>query len=352
MNKALELLQKLIARPSLSREEDKTAELLQQALSLEGIEAHRHKNNIWACNRHFDPTKPTLLLNSHHDTVPPAEGYSRDPFKPQKDDGRLYGLGANDAGGALVSLYATFLHFYEQKDLAYNLVLAASAEEEISGTDGISSLLKELPPIDCAIVGEPTGMQMAVAEKGLMVLDCTASGHSGHAARGEGQNAIYEAMKDINWFKNYEFEHSSELLGPIRMSVTGIEGGTKHNVVPESCRFMVDVRTTDIHSNEEVLAIIRRHVRSEVRPRSTRLNPSSIRTSHPLVQAGKKLGLKLFGSSTLSDQALLSVPSVKIGPGESARSHTADEFILIQEIEDGIDTYIKLITQLQQFESP
>ncbi len=348
MKQAIELLKKMIALPSLSREEEETASLILHTLESEGVDARRHKNNVWAGNKYFDPEKPTLLLNSHHDTVAPAEGYTRDPYTPHLAGGKIYGLGANDAGGPLVSLLAAFLHFYEENKLKYNLVIAATAEEEISGENGISSILAELPPIDCAIVGEPTGMQMAVAEKGLMVLDCTAAGQSGHAARNEGINAIYEAMKDIAWFKEYRFENTSEFLGPVKMSVTGIQGGTKHNVVPESCTFMVDVRTTDAYSNLEVLEIIREHTCSEIIPRSTRLNPSSIPEGHPMVQAGKKLGLQQYGSSTLSDQALLSVPSVKIGPGESSRSHTADEFIKIQEIEDGIETYIKLITQLQQ----
>lgn len=348
MSKAVDLLKKLIAFPSISREEDKTASLIQQALVAEGVDAQRQKNNVWACSKHYDSDKPTLLLNSHHDTVPPAKGYSRDPFTPYQADGRLYGLGANDAGGPLVSLFAAFLHFYARQDLAYNLVFAATAEEEISGENGISSLLPELPAIDCAIVGEPTDMHMAVAEKGLMVLDCTARGQSGHAARDEGRNAIYEALTDIHWFREYRFEKCSEFLGPVKMTVTGIEGGIKHNVVPDSCSFMVDVRTTDAYSNEEALQIIREHTHSDIRPRSTRLNSSRLPTEHPLVLAARDLGIKKFGSATLSDQALLPMPSVKIGPGESSRSHTADEFILLREIEEGIDTYIRLITQLQQ----
>jgi len=348
MKQAIELLKDLIALPSLSREEEKTASLIRHTLESVGVEVRRHKNNVWACNKYFDPEKPTLLLNSHHDTVAPSEGYTRDPYIPHLADGKIYGLGANDAGGPLVSLLAAFLHFYEEKNLKYNFVYAVTAEEEISGKNGISSLLQKLPDLECAIVGEPTGMQMAVAEKGLMVLDCTAAGQSGHAARDEGENAIYKALGDINWFRQYRFENCSEFLGPVKMSVTGIEGGTKHNVVPESCTFMVDVRTTDAYSNEETLEIIRKHTASEIIPRSTRLNPSSIPEGHPLVQAGKHLGLEQYGSSTLSDQALLSVPSVKIGPGDSSRSHTADEFITIQEIEDGIETYIKLITEVQQ----
>lgn len=345
---AIDLLRQLIATPSISREESETAALIHDALDSKGIRVHRYKNNIWGQNKHFDSKKPTLLLNSHHDTVPPAEGYSRDPYKAEIVDNKLFGLGSNDAGGPLVSLLAAFLHFYSQADLNYNLIFTATAEEEISGDKGISALLEELPEIDFAIVGEPTDMEMGIAEKGLMVLDCHSAGESGHAARNEGVNAIYEAMQDLRWFQEYEFEHTSELLGPVIMNVTCIQGGTKHNVVPETCSFTVDVRSTDAYSNLEVLEIIKEHVKSEVIPRSTRLNSSSISSNHPLVKAGDTLGLKQFGSATMSDQALIPVPSVKIGPGDSRRSHTADEFILISEIEQGIETYIKLITQVQQ----
>lgn len=338
-----ELLKKIISIPSFSKEEKDTADLLQQFLEDKNIPTKRYKNNIWAANKHFDEHKPTILLNSHHDTVKPNSGYTKDPLTPIIEDGKLWGLGSNDAGGALVSLVATFIHFYKQEDLNYNLVFAASAEEEISGDNGIVSILDKIPKIDCAIVGEPTQMRMAVAEKGLMVLDCTANGISGHAARDEGENAIYKALHDIEWLKWYRFKKKSEFLGPVRITTTKINAGTKHNVIPNSCTFTVDVRTTDAYTNAEVLEIIKKHTDLEIQPRSTRLNPSSISPDHPIVKAGEKMGLEQFGSPTLSDQALLSVPSLKIGPGKSARSHTADEFIRLDEIEKGIKTYIQLL---------
>ena len=344
--KAIMLLKKLIETPSLSREEDKTAELLISFFSENGVETERLGNNVWAKNKHFDPKKPSLLLNSHHDTVKPNSGYTKDPFKAVVEEGKLYGLGSNDAGGCLVSLISTFLHFYAEPDLAYNLVLAASAEEEISGKDGIEKLLPTLPEIDLAIVGEPTQMHMAVAEKGLMVLDCVAHGKSGHAARDEGENALYKAVKDIEWFRTYSFDRSSAALGPVKMSVTMIDAGKQHNVVPDTCHFVVDVRTTDAYSNEETLAIIREHVTAEVTPRSTRLNPSGIAQEHALVQAGLALGRETYGSPTLSDQALMPFTSLKMGPGDSARSHTADEYIYLSEIEEGIGLYIELINKI------
>lgn len=345
---AISLLKKLIATPSLSGEESKTADLIQDVLQSHGAATNRHINNVWARNKHFDPTKPTLLLNSHHDTVKPSDGYSRDPYTPQIIDDTLYGLGSNDAGGPLVSLIATFLHFHDQKDIPYNVLIAATAEEEISGANGISSILEKIAPVDCAIVGEPTRMRMAVAEKGLMVLECTATGKSGHAARNEGENAIYKALNDINWFRSYSFDKVSEFLGPIKMTVTVIHAGSQHNVVPDSCEFTVDVRTTDAYTNPGVLEIIKEHIESDINPRSVRLNPSSIPADHPLVQAGTAIGLESYGSPTVSDQACITAPSVKIGPGDSARSHTPDEYIKLGEIKDGIDTYIQLITQLMQ----
>ena len=343
---AISLLKQLIETPSLSREEDRTADLIVSFLKERGVETERLGNNIWARNKHFDPQKPSILLNSHHDTVKPNSGYTKDPFKAIVEVGKLYGLGSNDAGGCLVSLMATFLHFYEQENLGYNLILAASAEEEISGKGGMEKLIPELPTIDFAIVGEPTQMQMAVAEKGLMVLDCVAHGKSGHAARNEGENALYKAIKDIEWFRTFGFEKSSEALGPVKMSVTVIEAGKQHNVVPDRCHFVVDVRTTDAYSNEETLAIIREHVACEVTPRSTRLNPSGITVEHPVVQAGMALGRKTYGSPTLSDQALMPFVSLKMGPGDSARSHTADEFIYLAEIEEGIELYINLLEKI------
>ncbi|WP_299985934.1 M20 family metallo-hydrolase [uncultured Pontibacter sp.] len=343
---ALDLLQQLIAIPSFSREEDKTANAIAAFMELRGVEVHRKHNNVWAFNKHFNPVLPTLLLNSHHDTVKPNTGYTRDPFAATIDDGKLYGLGSNDAGGCLVSLLATFLYFNEQEGLRYNLVYAATAEEEISGRNGLELVLPELGELEAAIVGEPTLMQLAVAEKGLLVLDCEAKGRSGHAAREEGLNAIYEALPDITWFQTYRFPKVSEHLGPVKMSVTMIEAGTQHNVVPDKCRFTVDVRLTDAYSMEEVLEVIRQHVKAEVTPRSMRLKPSSIPMEHPLVQTGIALGRSTYGSPTTSDQALLSIPSLKLGPGDSARSHMADEYIYLNEIEVGISLYIDILEKV------
>jgi len=343
-SQAISLLKQLIETPSLSREEDASAAILEKFFNENGVATHRMGNNVWAKNLHFDDSKPTILLNSHHDKVKPNAGYTNDPFAAIEKDRILYGLGSNDAGGCLVSLITTFLHFHSQEGLQYNLILAATAEEEISGKDGIESLLKVLPAIDFGIVGEPTLMDMAIAEKGLMVLDCLAKGQSGHAAREEGDNAIYKAIKDIEWFKNYQFPKVSEMLGPVKMSVTMIDAGSQHNVVPDECRFVVDVRTTDAYSNQETLDIIKANVSSEVTPRSTRLNPSGIDINHPIVKAGSSLGRKTYGSPTLSDQALMPFPTLKIGPGDSARSHTADEFIYVNEIEEGIGLYIKLLS--------
>jgi acetylornithine deacetylase len=343
---SLNLLRKLISIPSLSREEENTASAIERFLEDQGIKTHRMINNVWAYNEHFDPKKPTILLNSHHDTVKPNPGYDRDPFAADIIDGKLFGLGSNDAGGSLVSLIAVFIHFYKEKNLKYNLCLAATAEEEISGKNGIELILPQLGQLEFAIVGEPTLMQMAVAERGLMVLDCVAHGRAGHAAREEGENAIYNAMKDINWFKTYEFAKKSALFGPVKMSVTIIEAGSQHNVVPAVCNFTVDVRVTDAYRNEEVLKIISQNVDCDVNPRSTRLKPSSISLEHPIVKAGIALGRETYGSPTTSDQALLDIPSLKMGPGDSARSHMADEYIYVNEIEEGIDLYIKLLTEI------
>jgi acetylornithine deacetylase len=343
---AIALLQQLIAIPSFSREEERTADAIEQFLISEGVKIHRKLNNVWAFNKYFDPAKPTILLNSHHDTVKPNPGYTRDPFEAKIEDRKLYGLGSNDAGGCLVSLIAVFLHFYENENLKYNFCLAATAEEEISGANGIELILPELGKLDFAIVGEPTGMQLAIAEKGLMVLDCVAHGTAGHAAREEGDNAIYKAMKDIEWFSSYRFPNESELFGPVKMSVTIINAGSQHNVVPAECKFTVDVRVTDAYRNDEVLEIIRQHIKSEVKPRSVRLKPSKIDRNHPIVQAGVALGRTTYGSPTTSDQALLDIPSLKMGPGESARSHTADEFVNVVEIKEGIALYIKMLEKI------
>lgn len=344
--KALDLLTKLIAIPSFSREEDGTASVIQSFFENEGVAVQRSGNNIVVRNKHFTPDKPSVLLNSHHDTVRPNSGYTRDPFKPEIIDGRLFGLGSNDAGGPLVSLIATFLHFYDRPDMRYNVVLAATAEEEISGTGGIERIWESITPIDFAVVGEPTLCEMATAEKGLMVLDCIARGISGHAAREEGVNAIYAALPDIEWFKTFRFPSRSETLGDIKMTVTIINSGSQHNVVPAECKFTVDVRVTDKYSLEEALEIIKKHVKCEVTPRSLRIRSSGIAMDHPLVLSAKKMGIRLYGSPTTSDQALIPAPSVKIGPGDSARSHSADEFIYLHEIEKGINTYITLLSNV------
>ncbi len=343
---AIQLLQQLIAIPSFSREENRTADLIEQFLHTHGITVNRKINNVWAFNKQFDAAKPTILLNSHHDTVKPNSSYTRDPFDAIIEDGKLYGLGSNDAGGCLVSLIATFLHFNDRDDLKYNFCLAATAEEEISGVNGIELIIPELDKLDFAIVGEPTQIQLAIAEKGLMVLDCVTHGKAGHAAREEGDNAIYRAMKDIEWFKIFKFPKESELFGPVKMSVTLINAGSQHNVVPASCTFTVDVRVTDAYRNEEVLEIIRQHITCDVTPRSTRLKPSSIDKNHPIVQAGISLGRTTYGSPTTSDQALLDIPSLKIGPGDSARSHMADEFVYVEEVKEGIELYIEMLERI------
>lgn len=345
---ALELLQRLIATPSFSREEDKTADILQEFLHDRGIPTGRKGNNLWACNRLFDHEKPTLLLNSHHDTVKPNQDWTRNPFAPDIENGILYGLGSNDAGGALVSLVQTFVHFYEH-ELPFNLILAPSAEEEIIGKNGIESILGDLGRINAAIVGEPTNCELAIAEKGLLVLDCTAHGQSGHAARNNGINAISRAMYAIEWLHSHQFPKVSPLLGPVKMTVTLINAGTQHNVIPDRCSFVVDVRTTDAYSQEETLEIIRKQLEilhCSVEARSVRLRPSAISLTHPIVRAAQNLGLPTFASATLSDQSVMPFPSVKIGPGFSERSHTANEYLRLEELKSGIATYIQLIEEL------
>ena len=346
-NEAIDLLKKLIATPSFSKEEDNSSALIKNFLEKNEVQTEQYLYNIWAKNKHFEASKPTILLNSHHDTVKPNKGYTLDPFSPIENDGKLFGLGSNDAGGSLVSLIATFLHFYDREDLKYNIMLAATAEEEISGHNGIEILLPQLGTIDFGIVGEPTQMNMAVAEKGLMVLDCISTGRAGHAAREEGDNAIYKALKDIEWFNSYRFDKVSDLLGPVKMSVTVIETDNKaHNVVPAQCKFVVDCRVNELYTFEEMLETIRSNVQSEVKPRSTRLRSSSIPLSHPLIRAGVDLGRDYYGSPTTSDKALMDFPTLKIGPGNSARSHTADEYIYIDEIKQGIELYIQLLNEL------
>ncbi|HEX8357184.1 MAG TPA: M20 family metallo-hydrolase [Segetibacter sp.] len=349
------LLKELISIASYSKYEDGTAKLLTGFLSEKGVQPERLMNNVWAVNKHFDPAKPSILLNSHHDTVRPNLQYKKDPFTPLVDDGKLYGLGSNDAGGCLVSLIAAFLHFYNVPGLTHNLILAATAEEEISGYNGVElllgnkdfrSLLHNQEPA-FAIVGEPTKMELAVAEKGLMVLDCVARGKAGHAAREEGENAVYKALADINWFSNYKFSKESQWLGPVKMSVTVINTENKaHNIVPATCNYVVDIRITDVYSHEEIFEKIRQNVLSEVMPRSMRLRATSIDINHPIVKAGVRLGKNCYGSPTSSDKALLPFPALKCGPGDSARSHTADEFIHLTEIEEGIEGYVQMLEEV------
>ena len=344
---AIGLLKELIVTPSFSKEEDQTAGIISRFLAQEGLATTRVGNNVFVANSYFNEAKPTILLNSHHDTVKPDSQYTKNPFLPGIEDGKLYGLGSNDAGGALVSLIATFLFFNKQQNLKYNLVLAATAEEEISGTGGIESILDFLPKIDSAIVGEPTKMQMAVAEKGLMVLDCIAKGKAGHAARGEGENAIYKAIQDIEWLNSFQLDRNSDLLGSSKMSVTVMETKNKmHNVVPAECNFVIDVRINELYSHEEILEIIKKNFQSQVKPRSMRIRSSIISLQHPLVKTGIDLGRKYYGSPTTSDKALMPFPALKMGPGDSARSHTADEFIYIEEIKEGIEGYIQLLNKL------
>lgn len=344
---AVAVLQELIKLPSFSKDEWQTASYLVKFLFDKGLEVKRVGNNVLALNKHFDESKPTILLNSHHDTVKPNSHYTRDPFTPTIADGKLYGLGSNDAGGCLVALMMTFLYFYDHPHLKYNLAYAATAEEEISGSGGIENALQFLPKIDCAIVGEPTLMQMAVVEKGLVVLDCTAQGKAGHAARNEGENAIYKAVKDIAWLNTYRFEKVSDLLGPVKMSVTVMETENKaHNVVPAQCKFVVDVRVNELYTLEEVVSTIQKNIQSNATPRSLRIRSSAIALNHPLVQSGLLLGRTYYGSPTTSDKALMSFPALKMGPGDSARSHTADEFIFVEEIYNGIDLYVQLLNQV------
>ncbi|WP_430934404.1 M20 family metallo-hydrolase [Saccharicrinis sp. 156] len=344
-NDVIELLKKLISTESFSRQEDKAADLMESFLKGKGLPVHRKGNNVWVWSGEKNADKPTILLNSHLDTVKPSSKWTYPPFKPTSEGDTLFGLGSNDAGGPLVSLLATFLLLSETEQ-PYNLVYAATAEEEISGKNGIAMILDELGPVDLGIVGEPTQMQMAVAEKGLLVLDCEAKGKAGHAARNEGVNAIYQALPDIEWFKNFQFPEVSELFGPVKMTVTQVQAGSQHNVVPDSCKFVVDVRLNEKYSNQQAADIIQRKVDCKVTPRSVRLNSSYIPLEHPVVRKGLKLGRTYYGSPTTSDQALMSFTTLKMGPGDSARSHTADEYIKIGEIEEGIKIYFELLNGL------
>ena len=335
---AVQLLKKLIATPSVSRNEKDAADIMEQTIRSYGFEPQREANNLWIIDPHYDESRPTLLLNAHIDTVKPVASWSRDPFSPDVEDGVLYGLGSNDCGGGLCSLLQIF-RMLTEKPQSYNLIYLASAEEEVSGKDGITRALPLLPHIDLAIVGEPTGMNPAVAEKGLMVLDVIAHGKSGHAARNEGVNAIYEALDDMRWIRDYKFEKVSEFLGPTKMTLTVVNAGTQHNVIPDKCTMLVDIRTNEFYDNEEVYEFIRQHLKSEVKAHSFRLKSSRIDPEHPLIRKCVAMGMKPFGSPTLSDQALMHFPSFKLGPGESSRSHSANEFIRISEIRDAIAKY-------------
>lgn len=344
---AISLLKKLIETQSFSTEEDKTALHIEDWFKRYGIAYKRTVNNVWATNKYFDENKPTLLLNSHHDTVRPNSAYTKDPFKAIVEDGKLYGLGSNDAGGCLVSLIATFTHFYNQKDLKYNLVLVASAEEENSGDNGLNSMLSIIPKIDVAIVGEPTLMHLAIAEKGLVVFDAKVMGTPSHAAHPNDDNSIYNTIDVLTWFKNFKFEKGSEALGDVKLTVTQIKAGTQHNAVPADVDLVIDVRVNDAYSNKEIVEILQKQAPcASIIPRSTKLNSSSIPVSHALVQAGLQIGRTTYGSPTLSDQAVLSCPSLKLGPGDSTRSHSADEFIYINEIEEGLKIYIELLNRV------
>lgn len=342
-SEAVGLLQSLIAIPSVSREEEKVADCLQQYIELQGMETGRKGNNVWCLSPMFDLQKPTLLLNSHIDTVKPVTGWRKQPYRPTlESNGKLYGLGSNDAGASVVSLLQTFLTLCRTTQ-KYNLLFLASCEEEVSGKGGIESVLPGLPPITFALVGEPTEMQPAIAEKGLMVLDVMATGRSGHAAREEGDNAIYKVLDDIRWFRDYRFERVSPLLGPVKMSVTMVNAGTQHNVIPDRCTFVVDIRSNECYTNEELFAEIERHISCQAQARSFRLGSSHAPADHPLVRRTVGMGRTPFGSPTLSDQALMPFPSLKMGPGKSSRSHTADEFIFVREIEEAIRLYLELL---------
>ena len=354
-SEAVDLLKRLIAIPSVSRDESRAADEIERFMTDAGLSPRRHGNNVWAVTPHYDEARPTILLNAHIDTVNPVSTWTRDPFTPVVEDGCLYGLGSNDCGGGLVSLLMVFLHLSpltshpspltsHLSPLNSNLIFLASCEEEVSGANGISSVLPLLPKIDVAIVGEPTGMQRAIAVKGLMVIDGVAHGKSGHAARNEGVNAIYEALDDLVWLRDYRFEKVSPLLGPTKMTVTVLHSGTQHNVVPDKCEFTIDVRTNEYYTNEEVFEFLQQHTKSELKARSFRLHSSSIPEDHLLIARCKALGMQPFGSPTLSDQALMSFPSFKLGPGESSRSHSADEFVKISEIENAIDTYLQILS--------
>ena len=340
------LLQQLISTPSFSGEESTAADIVQDYMASYSIRSKRKGNNVWCYNKYFDPAKPTILLNSHLDTVKPNEGYTNDPFCPHISNGRLYGLGSNDAGGCLVSLIATFLHFYSYQGLGFNLCLAATAEEESSGENGIKSILPLLEHLDLAIVGEPTLLQMAISEKGNLVVDCISTGIAGHAARDEGENAFYKCMKDLEWFRNYQFPQVVKGTDSVKMTVTMIKAGLQHNIVPGTCEFTVDIRHDSSYTHQQILDTIRLNTSVKLDPRTGSFNASSVSPDHPIVKAGISIGCKTYDSPTSSDQGWLNIPSVKIGPGNSARSHSADEFVLLEEIKNGINLYVKLLDTL------
>lgn len=342
---AIDLLKKMIAISSFSREEDDVADMLFNWMTDKGLSPVRKGNNIWVKSPDFNNSKPTILLNSHLDTVRPGDKWTVDPFDPIMVDGKLIGLGSNDAGASAVSLIHTFLSLIQSVQ-PNNFILAITAEEEVSGVNGISSVVEEFGPIDLGVVGEPTQMQMAIAERGLLVLDCYVDGQTGHAAREEGVNAIYKALPAIDWFKNHPFTESKGLLGPVKMSVTMIDAGKQHNVVPDSCHFVVDIRINESYTNKELFHLIEKEVDFKAVPRSFRLNSSYIDPSHSIVQRGLSLGKTTFGSPTSSDQGLLKFTTLKIGPGDSSRSHTPDEFIFESEIESGIQDYYEILNGL------
>jgi acetylornithine deacetylase len=344
---AISLLKNLIETQSFSSEEENTALLIEGWFTEYKIPFKRTKNNIWATNKYFDKSKPTLLLNSHHDTVHPNSAYTNNPFKAIVKDGKLYGLGANDAGGCLVSLLATFTNFYNQKNLKYNIVIIASAEEESSGANGLNSMLPIIPKIDVAIVGEPTLMNLAVAEKGLVVFDAVVTGTPSHAAHPNNNNSIYNTIDVLQWFKDFKFDRTSKALGDVKMTVTQINAGSQHNVVPAHVDLVIDVRVNDAYTNEEIAAILQeKSPCTKITPRSLRLNSSAISIEHQLVKAGVAMGRETYGSPTLSDQACLTCQSLKLGPGDSTRSHSADEFIYLSEIEEGIAIYVELLNRV------
>jgi acetylornithine deacetylase len=345
VKESIELLKNLIGTPSFSRDESKVAEIIRNFLNKKNIPFYIKNNNTWAKSKHFDNAKPVILLDGHIDTVKPVDSWTIDPFTATEKDGKIYGLGSNDAGASLVSLLQVFIFFYDKK-LPYNLIFSATAEEEVSGSNGIASIIDELGKVNLAIIGEPTKMQLAIAEKGLLVVDCEATGLTGHAARNEGINAIYKAIEDINIIKNFEFPKISPLLGKVKLTVTQINAGYQHNIIPDKCTFVIDIRTNELYSNEEAFELIKSKISSTAKARSFRLQSSSISVEHPIVKEAQKLGLECFGSPTTSNQALIPFTSVKIGPGDSARSHTADEYICINEIEEGIKIYIELLKNL------